>query len=327
MSPSYHDITAAHHRIQPMIIKTPLLTSERLNDKLGFRLFLKAEPLQRTGSFKFRGACNAIVSLPEEMRSVIAFSSGNHAQAVALVARLTGRKATIIMPKDAPKAKIEGTKAYGANVILYDRYTESREEIGAQLSQETGAVLIKPYDDEAVISGQGTIGIELADQIKDQHITPHQILCCAGGGGLISGLSIAIKHHHPNTDIFSAEPSGFDDIKRSLATGEIEKNDPDARSICDAIVTPQPGEMTFPIMKRHLTGGHVVSDDDCLRAMNSCWRYLKIVTEPGGVVAFAAALQQSQSSDLKGKDVIAIASGGNCDIDLFGRALSLSDAI
>ena len=324
---TYQDIEDAYHRIAPLIVKTPLLTSDRLNDVLGFRLFVKAEPMQRIGAFKFRGACNALLKLPPEAHCVIAFSSGNHAQAVALVAKLTGREATIIMPEDAPKMKIDATRSYGAEVVLYDRYRESREDIGKQLALKKQAVLIKPYDDEDVICGQGTVGYELNQQIKEQNISPHRLYCCAGGGGLISGTAIAVHHHHPDLNIYASEPEFFDDIARSLASGEKCKNDPDARSICDAIITPTPGDITFPIMKQHLAGGVGISDDDCLRAMQSCWRHLKLVVEPGGAVGVASALALKGQDEVKGKDIIAVASGGNVDDDLFAKALSIDGAI
>ena len=324
---TYQDIEDAYHRIAPLIVKTPLLTSDRLNDLLGFRLFVKAEPMQRIGAFKFRGACNALLKLPPKAHCVIAFSSGNHAQAVALVAKLTGREATIIMPEDAPKMKIEATRSYGAEVVLYDRYRESREDIGTQLALEKQAVLIKPYDDEDVICGQGTVGYELNQQIKEQNISPHRLYCCAGGGGLISGTAIAVHHQHPDLNIYASEPECFDDIARSLASGEKCKNDPDARSICDAIITPTPGDITFPIMKQHLAGGVGISDDDCLRTMQSCWRHLKLVVEPGGAVGVASALALKGQNEVKGKDIIAVASGGNVDDDLFAKALSIDGAI
>lgn len=324
---TYQDISEAYHRIRHLVVKTPLLTSDRLNDRLGFRLFIKAEPLQRIGAFKFRGACNALLSLPDDAKQIIAFSSGNHAQAVSLVARLTGRHATIIMPQDAPQAKIDATHSYGAEVVLYDRYHESREEIGTKLTKERGATLVKPYDDERVICGQGTIGIELAAQIKEQGVNPSAVYCCAGGGGLISGLSIALHHSHHDLAIYAAEPENFDDIARSLESGTICQNDPQARSICDAIVTPAPGEITFPIMKAHLAGGVSVSDDNCLRAMQSAWRHLKLVVEPGGAVGIAAALALRDDASIKGKDVIAIASGGNVDDAMFERALAMTGAL
>ena len=327
--PHYQDIEAAYARIKHMVIKTPLLTSDRLNDILGYRLFIKAEPLQRTGAFKFRGACNAILSLADTERSVIAFSSGNHAQAIALVARLTARHATIIMPQDAPQAKIDATRGYGAEVILYDRYKESREEIGETLATKKQAILIKPYDDEAVIAGQGTIGIELTEQCNAQDIRPDHLICCAGGGGLISGLSIAFHQHFEDTKIYSAEPADFDDIAKSLQAGKKIINDPDARSICDAIVTPTPGDITFPIMQTHLTAGFAASDDDVLRAMQTAWRYFKLVVEPGGAVALAAGLSLADSlqQDVTGQDVVVVASGGNADEALFTKALAMPDAI
>ena len=325
---TYQDIAQAYERIQHLIVKTPLLTSDRLNDKLGFRLFVKAEPMQRVGAFKFRGACNALLSLPEEHRHIIAYSSGNHGQAVALVARLTGRKATIIMPQDAPKAKIDAVRSYGAEVVLYDRYQQSREEIGEQLTSQYGAILVKPYDDEAVICGQGTVGIELADQIPAQMLTASRLYCCAGGGGLVSGVALALHESQPDLQIYAAEPADFDDIARSLESGTICYNDPEARSICDAIVTPAPGDITFPLMKAHLAGGVGVTDDDCLRAMQSCWRYLKLVVEPGGAVAVAAALALKEADkSVQGSDVIAIASGGNVDDEMFERALAMKGAL
>ena len=325
---AFSDIQNAYDRIKHLIVKTPLLTSDRLNDKLGYRLFVKAEMLQRIGAFKFRGACNAILSMTDKARPVIAYSSGNHAQAVALVARLTNHHATIIMPEDAPAAKIEGTRSYGADVVLYNRYTESREDIGAALAAKSGAELIKPYDDERVIAGQGTIGIEIADQIKEQAIDPAALFCCAGGGGLISGASIALHNHYPDLPIYGCEPADFDDIARSLATGIKQSNDPEARSICDAIVTPCPGNLTWPIMKDHLAGGFGVSDEDALNAIQTAWRYLKIVAEPGGAVGLACALtlEERLGRSFQGKDVIAITTGGNVDDEMFIRALQQKNA-
>ena len=326
---AYADIQDAYDRIRHLVVKTPLLTSDRLNDKLGYRLFVKAEMLQRIGAFKFRGACNAILSMSDKTRPVIAYSSGNHAQAVALVAKLTGHRATIIMPEDAPAAKIEGTRSYGAEVVLYNRYTESREEIGSTLAAQSGAELIKPYDDERVIAGQGTIGIEIAEQIKDQNITPSALFCCAGGGGLISGASIALHEHHKDLPIYGCEPADFDDIARSLQSGSIESNDAEARSICDAIVTPCPGELTWPIIKAHLSGAFGVSDDDALSAMQTAWRHLKIVAEPGGAVGLACALslENRLGASFQGKDVIAITTGGNVDDEMFMRALQQKNAL
>ena len=214
---SITEIEKAADIIRPYAVKTPLLTSDLLNDKLGYRLWLKAEPQQRTGSFKFRGACYAVMSLEAPTQPVLAYSSGNHAQAVALAAQLSGRDATIVMPADAPRTKIEATKAYGAEVVLYDRYSESREEIGESLAARNGADVIAPFDDWRTITGQGTTGLEMAEQITAHHKTPDKAVICCGGGGLLAGSAIALKHHFPDIEIFAAEPDHYDDTKRSLA--------------------------------------------------------------------------------------------------------------
>ncbi len=240
-------IRDAAARISGHIVRTPLLESPRLNDALGFRLLVKPECLQHTGSFKLRGATNAVMSLDESVTDVVAFSSGNHAQAVARAASLRGMKATIVMPEDAPKMKIEGTAAYGGHVVTYDRYTESREEIGASIAAETGATLIAPFEDPRVIAGQGTVGLEIAEQCAENGITPDHVIVCCGGGGLIAGTSLAITEMMPDTDVWAAEPEDFDDTIRSLASGNRETVPPGNRSICDAVVTPQPGAMTFAI--------------------------------------------------------------------------------
>ena len=239
-------IDAAASRIAPYIIETPLIESPRLNDKLGIRLLVKAECLQHTGSFKLRGASNAVWSLDDTVTDVVAFSSGNHAQGVARAAASRGLQATIVMPKDSPAGKIEGTKAYGASVVLYDRYTESREDIGADIAaRKKQAHLIKPYDDVRVIAGQGTVGLEIAAQAtaKQQHVDA--IICCCGGGGLIAGMSIAASDLIPGVKIWSAEPEFYDDTLRSLTSGKIETADINQPSICDAIVTPQPGQLNI----------------------------------------------------------------------------------
>ena len=320
------DVMAADKTVRPDVIETPLLSSDRLNQKLPFDLWIKADCLQRTGAFKFRGATNAMKSLPEDVKSVIAFSSGNHAQAVALAAQLTGRNATIIMPKDAPVAKIEGTRAYGADVVLYDRYSESREEIGERLAAEKKAELIRPFDDVRVIAGQGTAGMEVARQCAERGITPDSFICCCGGGGLISGSALALKHSFPDIDIHSAEPEGFDDTARSLVSGTHEVNDASARSICDAIVTPSPGQLTFPIMQNAGISGLVSSDEAVMEAMGVAYSYFKVTAEPGGAIALACALSDDYLSRFDSrsprKTVIAIISGGNVDAEMTSRALS-----
>ncbi len=312
-------IEAAANRIRPHIFKTPLLESPRLNDFLGFRLLIKAEALQHTGSFKLRGATNAVWSLGDEVRHVVAFSSGNHAQGVARAVTTRGINATIIMPADTPATKIEGTKAYGAKVVTYDRYSESREDIGAALSQKLNADLIKPYDDVRVIAGQGTVGLEIARQAAAMGIVPDALLCCCGGGGLIAGTSIALHAHFPDTKIWCAEPEFYDDTKRSLESGERQRAQTEKTSICDAIVTPEPGVLTFPINRTHLSGGAVVSDEHVLKTVATLFKHLKIIVEPGGAVAVAAALTGQIPKDAQ--TIVAVASGGNIDADMFKRAL------
>ncbi|NCW16150.1 MAG: threonine/serine dehydratase [Rhodobacteraceae bacterium] len=312
-------IEAAANRIRPHIFKTPLLESPRLNDFLGFRLLIKAEALQHTGSFKLRGATNAVWSLGDEVRHVVAFSSGNHAQGVARAVTTRGINATIIMPADTPATKIEGTKAYGAEVVTYDRYSESREDIGAALSQKLNADLIKPYDDVRVIAGQGTVGLEIARQAAAMGIVPDALLCCCGGGGLIAGTSIALHAHFPDTKIWCAEPEFYDDTKRSLESGERQRARTEKTSICDAIVTPEPGVLTFPINRTHLSGGAVVSDEHVLKTVATLFKHLKIIVEPGGAVAVAAALTGQIPKDAQ--TIVAVASGGNIDADMFKRAL------
>ena len=318
--PQYDDVLAASQRIAPFAVRTPLLTAPRLNQALGGTILVKAEPLQVTGSFKFRGACNSIQMLGDDVKTVVAWSSGNHAQAVAYAARTRGLKAIIVMPEDAPAAKITGTKELGGEVITYDRYSESREDIGAALATEHNATVIPPYDYLPTIAGQGTIGIEIAQQLDEMGMAADQLICCTGGGGLLAGLSLGLHHHKPDIKIYGAEPEGFDDFKRSLDKGERVANDPKNRSICDAIVTPMPGEMTFPINQDHVTDGLVVSDDDVLDAMAIAYKHLKIIIEPGGAVALAAALKQK--IDITGKTTVVVASGGNVDKEMFDRALA-----
>ena len=318
--PQYNDVLEASKRIAPFAVRTPLLTAPRLNQALGGTILVKAEPLQVTGSFKFRGACNSIQMLGDDVKTVVAWSSGNHAQAVAYAARTRGLRAIIVMPEDAPAAKITGTKELGGEVVTYDRYSESREDIGAALAAEHNATVIPPYDYLPTIAGQGTIGIEIAQQLDEMGMAADQLICCTGGGGLLAGLALSLHHHKPDIKIYGAEPEGFDDFKRSLDKGERVANNPNNRSICDAIVTAMPGEMTFPINQDHVTDGLVVSDNDALDAIAIAYKHLKIIIEPGGAVALAAALKQK--IDITGKTTVVVASGGNVDKEMFDRALA-----
>jgi threonine dehydratase len=321
-APSYHSIQQAKERLAPIAVKTPLIESLALNEKLGGRLFVKCETLQHTGSFKFRGAYNAISSLNEYQlaNGVFAFSSGNHAQGIALAARLLGTKATILMPKDTPVIKVENTQGYGAEVITYDRYTESREAIGEKIAADNNLTLIRPYDNVDVISGQGTVGLEIIQQLASHNLTPDYVCAPCGGGGMMAGVSLAIKHLSPKTQLFACEPEFFDDTTRSLAAGTQLSNIGDHRSLCDAILTPTPGDITFPILQKNVTGGLVLTEAEVTEAMRVAFNYLKLVIEPGGVVALAAYL--SGKLDLKGKTAVAVASGGNVDPLLFASILN-----
>lgn len=316
-------IEAAAERLAGRARVTPLLNSPELDAVAGRRVWVKAECLQHTGSFKFRGAWAAVSALPAAVRAkgVLAFSSGNHAQGVALAAREHGIPAVIIMPADAPRVKIEGTKALGAEVVTYDRAGgESREAIGARLVAERGLTLIRPYDDAQVIAGQGTAGLEIAEQAAALGITSADVVVCCGGGGLSSGIALALEARAPGLRVRTAEPAEFDDMARSLASGVRAVNATPSGSICDAIVTPTPGELTLPILARLAGPGLVVSDDEALAAMALAFRHLKIVLEPGGAVALAAALFRRDS--LSGADVIALASGGNVDASMFANAIA-----
>ncbi|HCV87777.1 MAG TPA: threonine ammonia-lyase [Alphaproteobacteria bacterium] len=314
------DIRTAAERIAPHTIVTPLLESPRLNDRLGFRLLVKCENLQHTGSFKLRGATNAVMSLPDSVRTVVAYSSGNHAQAVARAASRRGMSAVIVMPADAPALKIEGTRSYGAEVVTYDRYSESRETIGNAIAKDRNAELIRPFEDVRVIAGQGTIGLEIAAQCAEAKALPDHVISCCGGGGLIAGISTAVASEIPEAKIWAAEPEGFDDTIRSLESGQIQSVDPANRSICDAVVTPSPGEITFGINSRTLAGGFAVSDELVLQVMATAFKHLKLVIEPGGAVALAAALDNRLPGDTG--CAVAVASGGNVDPQMFERALA-----
>ncbi len=314
-------IRAAAARLAGQARRTPLLNSPLLDRIAGRRLWIKPECLQHTGSFKFRGAYNALSALGPEARAngVIAFSSGNHAQGVALAARMHGTTAVIVMPSDAPQLKIDNTAAYGAKVVLYDRATEDRDAIGAELSEARGLSLIKPYDNAEVIAGQGTTGLEIAQDAAALGIAEADVIVCCGGGGLTSGIALALEADAPGLRVRTAEPEGFDDVARSLRSGKIERNAALSGNICDAIVTPQPGEMTWPILKRLCGPGFAMREDEALEAMAQAFVHLKLVAEPGGAVALAAAL--CSTDDIAGDDVIVTISGGNVEAPMFARAL------
>jgi threonine dehydratase len=313
MGPTSDDVKAAATRIKGVAVRTPLVRHDALDERTGAKVFVKAENLQRGGAFKMRGATNAIAALSEEVRKrgVLAFSSGNHAVAVATAAKLFGISAVIVMPADAPKIKLETTRSLGAEVVTYDRVNESREAIGAKISNERGLALIRPFDDPNVIAGQGTCGLEIGEEIA-----PDIVFVPASGGGLSTGVALAL----PRARIVAVEPAGHDDIARTLAAGSIQRNAPGIRSICDGLLTEQIGEITYPIAKARFERVVVVSDDMVLRAMKFAFRNLKFVLEPSGAASLAALLEGGV--DVRGLTVAVVASGGNVDEETFARALA-----
>ena len=315
-------IRASAARLKGHVRRTPLLNSPFLDELAGRRVWVKPECLQHTGSFKFRGGWSALSAMDEVTRAkgVIAFSSGNHAQGVAYAAARHDAPAVIIMPFDAPALKIANTRALGAEVVLYDRATEDRDEIGARIASERGLTLVKPYDEPQVISGQGTCGLEIAEQAAEVGISRAEVLVCCGGGGLTSGIALALEADAPQMRVRPVEPEGFDDVARSLASGKIERNPQISGNICDAIITPQPGDLTFPVLNRLCGPGLAVSEKDALRAVAQAFLRLKVVAEPGGAVALAAAL--FHGDQIEGDDVIVTISGGNVDPEMFTRALT-----
>jgi threonine dehydratase len=321
--PDYDAILEAAKTIEKEAVRTPLLRCDALDTASGCKVYVKAENLQRTGSFKFRGAYNAISNLSEEERAqgILASSSGNHAQGVAAACGLFKCAATIIMPSDAPATKIERTKALGAEIVLYDRATEDRDALLTKLAGERGCLFVHPFENPMVIAGQGTTGLEVAQDMEAMDITPDRVIACTGGGGLTAGMAIAIHHHFPQAKIHSAEPEGFDDYKRSLEAGKIVSNAKPSGSICDAIVTPSPGTLSFAINSNLLDAGLIVSDKEALAAVKFAFEELKLVVEPGGAVALASVLKFGKQ--WKGECVVVTLSGGNIDPDMFARALAV----
>ena len=310
---SIETIKQAAHRLAGHAVLTPCLRFDALDAAVGAQVYIKPENLQRSGSFKFRGAFNRLSQLgaDERVAGVVAYSSGNHAQGVALAAQILDVPATIVMPRDAPEIKKNNTEAYGAKIVLYDRYTEDRKQIGQQISDESGATLVPPFDDPAIISGQGTVGLELCQQVQAGGDTLDILLAPAGGGGLIAGVSTATKALSPKTDIYAVEPIGFDDTGRSLRAGQRIANAEISGSMCDALLAPMPGALTFSINRYTVTGGLAVADSDVAAAMRFAAEEFKLVLEPGGAITLAALL--SKAIDVTGKTAAIILSGGNVD--------------
>jgi len=319
--PSFADIEAASQRLAGIAIRTPLIHSPALDAHLGARVFLKAETLQRTGSFKFRGAYNACAAIAPERRKagVVAYSSGNHAQGVAAAAKLLDMPAVIVMPQDAPRAKQERTAALGAEIVLYDRETEDRVAISEKILKERGATLVPPFDDPRIIAGQGTIGLEIVEDLAARGLRPEIAVVGISGGGLCAGVALAVKEKVPDCTFYTAEPEGFDDTMRSFASGRRERNTRLGGSICDALLAQSPGELTFPILSRLVGQGVTASDAEVGLAVAYAFAELKLVVEPGGVIGLAALL--ASRIDIKGKVVVAILSGGNVDAGLFARLI------
>ncbi|HEX4194225.1 MAG TPA: threonine/serine dehydratase [Stellaceae bacterium] len=321
MLPDVDDVRKAAARLRGKAVSTPLLSSPQIDAQLNARVLVKAECLQRTGSFKFRGAYNALSQLdPAKRRAgVVAYSSGNHAQGVAAAAQLLDMPATIVMPADAPAIKVANTRFYGAEIVPYDRYRESREEIAQRIASARGAEILPPYDDARVIAGQGTIGLEIGEEAQRQGMTIDVLIAPCSGGGLVTGCALGLLATQPNAAIYAAEPAQLDDLRRSLETGARVANDPSARSICDALLAPTPGEITFALAQRLLAGSIAVSDDEVRHAMATAFAAYKLVLEPGGAAAFAAIL--SGKLPVAGKVVAIVASGGNVDPAVFTTAL------
>jgi threonine dehydratase len=320
--PTAADVDEAARRLAGVALHTPLLTSAALDAMTGGRIFLKAETLQRTGSFKFRGAYNKLAAIPPERRSggVVAFSSGNHAQGVAAAARLLGMRCVIVMPHDAPRAKLKRTAALGAEVVLYDRTRDDREAIASDIAARRGAVLVPPYDDALIIAGQGTAGREIVEDLGALGLVPDVVVVTASGGGLTAGIALAVKARVPSATLYTAEPQGFDDHARSFRSGRREENATLTGTICDALMARMPGKLTFAINRTLVGAGVVVSDQEVAAAVAFAFAELKLVVEPGGAVALAALM--TGKVDVQNKVGVAVLSGGNVDPELFSRLVA-----
>lgn len=320
--PEFADIEAAAARIAPYAVETPLFENAALNKRFGGRVFLKLESLQRTGSFKFRGAYNRIGLIPESERAggVVAFSSGNHAQGVAAAAALLGIPATIVMPKDAPRAKIEGTKALGAEIVYYDRASDDREAIATRIVKERGATLVRPFDDAGIVAGQGTIGLEIARQAAAHNARLDAVLVPCSGGGVVSGIALALSGTSPGTLAISVEPENFDGMRRSLAAGEQTTAPGGELSVADALMAPTPGHVPFAIAKKLMRMGLRVNDDQLATAVAYAAQHLKLIVEPGGSAGLAAVL--GGQYDVRGKAIAIVLTGGNCDFETIADCVS-----
>ncbi|OXE37385.1 MAG: pyridoxal-5'-phosphate-dependent protein [Phenylobacterium zucineum] len=323
MSVSFTDIERAAQRLAGLAVRTPLIESDVLNDLLGLRVLIKPETLQRVGAFKFRGAYNRLSQIPPKAKAagVVAFSSGNHAQGVALAARMLGMPALIVMPSDAPKIKVDATLGYGAEIAFYNRMTDDRIAMAAAFAEQRGAIIVPAFDDDDIIAGQGTVGLEMVQQAADLNLKLDMVISPVGGGGLLAGTALAVKARSPGTLMVGVEPVTFNDTKISLEAGVRQAISPSARSLCDALESPAPGALTFPIVQQTVTEIAVVSDAEVAAAMRYAFSTLKLVVEPGGVVGLAALLAGKVASLTPRQVVGVVLSGGNVDPDLFAQVL------
>lgn len=320
------DIRAAAARLRGKIVRTPLLQSPMLDDRAGCQLFVKAEPLQLTGSFKIRGAMNKLLLMSDASRAagVVAFSAGNHGQAVSAAARTLGCDATIVMPNTAPRIKVKNCRWWGANVVLYDPHTENRSEIAQRIAEPRGMSIISPFDDYDIMAGQGTCGLEIVEQLNERHVDPHAVVINCSGGGLASGVSEAIKHSFPNAEIVIVEVSGYEKVARSLVLGVPQSNPSVPRTLLDGIAGPTAGARPLEVLLRHRPIGMGVTDDEAMAGVAAAFNMLKLVVEPAGAASLGIVL--SRKAEFSGKNVVVIASGGNVDPAVFSSALELPDA-
>jgi len=320
--PTHDDVAAARARLAGHIVRTPMLRHPLLDEMTGGTILLKPEPLQRTGSFKLRGATNALLQFTEAERraGVVTHSSGNHGQATACAAAALGMQATVFMPADAPRIKIESTRRWGADIVHYDRAKDDRDALAAEFVARTGAVLVPPFDHARVIAGQGTLALELAEDAAEEGLTMDALLVNTGGGGLIAGCALAMEGASPGTGVYAVEPAGWDDTARSRISGTRQAKAPGGSTLCDSLLSKMPGEITFALNNSRLAGGLAVTDEQVLAAIRFAFNHLKIVVEPGGAVCLAALL--AGVFDARGKVVGAVLSGGNVDPAVFGRALA-----
>jgi threonine dehydratase len=320
--PTHDDVRAAAERLAGRVVRTPMLRHPVLDALTGGTILVKPEPLQRTGSFKFRGATNAVLRLAPEKRAggVVTHSSGNHGQAIACAAASEGVKALIAMPQDAPAIKVESTRRWGAEITFFDRLTTDREALANRLTEERGATLIPPFDHPDVIAGQGTVALELIEDAAAAGLRMDALAVCTGGGGLVGGCALAVEGASPGTQVFAVEPEGWDDTARSLAAGQRLRADGKGSTFCDSLLSITPGEITFAVNQPRLAGGVSVTPEEVLKAMRFAFDHLKLVVEPGGAVALAAVLAGHVPA--RGRTVGVVISGGNVDPAVFARSLA-----